>query len=85
VGALAACLLVTLIAVLGLALLAAAYATAAHERQAGEDDGGGGGGGSVRRTPLGRPPEPPGAEPEWWPAFERDLSAYVRERAGTAG
>jgi hypothetical protein len=84
VGALAGCLLVV-IAALGLILLAAAYSGARAERGAGEDDdGGGGGGGSVRRTPLGRPPEPPGAEPEWWPRFEREFAAYARERAGAA-
>jgi hypothetical protein len=79
-SALAGCLLVVLIAALGLALLAGARSGVREDPDAGED--GGGGGGSVRRTPHGRPPEPPGAEPDWWPAFERDFAAYARERTG---
>jgi hypothetical protein len=84
-GALAGSLVVVMVALLGLILLAVAYAGAHHEGGPGPDDGGGGGGGgSVRRSPRGRPPEPAGAEPEWWPRFEREFSAYVRERAGAA-
>jgi hypothetical protein len=79
-SALAGCLLVVLIAALGLTLLAGAGSGGRRDGDAGEDEGGGGG--SVRRTPLGRPPEPPGAEPDWWPAFERDFAAYARERTG---
>jgi hypothetical protein len=84
-GALAGCVLVVMIALLGLTALAAAFSGARRERGPGEDDaGGGGGGGSVRRMPPGRPPEPPGADPEWWPSFEREFAAYVRQRTGVA-
>lgn len=47
----------------------------------GGDDGGGGGrdGGIDNRRPSPSDPRPDG-EPGWWPEFERQFAAYVRDR-----
>jgi hypothetical protein len=48
----------------------------------GGDEAGGGDGGNQPRVPPTLPPDPSGMQesPAWWPAFERDLAAYVRRR-----
>lgn len=48
----------------------------------GDDNGdGGGGGGWGRDDRRPSPPDPrPDGEPGWWPDFERQFAAYVKQR-----
>jgi hypothetical protein len=77
--------------VLALSLLGVAYACivvaiVVHSRGRGEeDDGSDGGGGTRPLRPDPSPPGPPaGADPEWWPSFEREFAAYVSARHSTS-
>ena len=51
---------------------------ARHSQQDDDGDSGSGGGGGPRRP---TPPPRPGDDPVWWPEFERQFAAYVRNRS----
>jgi hypothetical protein len=51
----------------------------ADDSDEGGRDGGGWGGGPTPTCP------PPDADPDWWPEFERQFAAYVRDVRARAG
>jgi hypothetical protein len=75
-------LLAVFVAALGLTVVKAVRADGGSGDGSDGADGGGGGGGGGVRPPGGGPPVLPGADPEWWPQFEREFAAHAARVEG---